>query len=59
MHRFMPITLLRAADTPTMATVIVSRLRMSMRLYRPDNVWRVGLSYLGCLSFYDGAQAQA
>jgi hypothetical protein len=30
-----------------------------MRLYRPDNVWRVGLSYLGCRCFYEGAQAQA
>jgi hypothetical protein len=30
-----------------------------MQQYRPDNVWRVGLSYLGCRCFYEGALAQA
>lgn len=33
--------------------------RYDMQLYRPDNVWRLGLSYLGCRCFYEGAQAQA
>jgi hypothetical protein len=27
-------------------------------VYRPDKVWRVGLSYLGCRCFYEVAQAQ-
>ena len=30
-----------------------------MWLYVPDFPWRVGLSYLICRRFYEGAQAQA
>ncbi|KOS39875.1 hypothetical protein ACN38_g9290 [Penicillium nordicum] len=30
-----------------------------MYLYVPDFPWRVGLSYLSCRRFYEGAQAQA
>jgi hypothetical protein len=35
------------------------RLPLHMHLYVPDFYWQVGLSYLICRRFYEGAQAQA